>query len=83
MGMGLSISRSILQAHGGRLWATAKEGPGTMFHFTLPKYRKENPMRESSAVCLHLFFGPWLVHGDLRRRERSFACSWIRRILAI
>jgi PAS domain S-box-containing protein len=38
MGMGLSISRSILQAHGGRLWATANEGPGTSFHFTLPKY---------------------------------------------
>jgi PAS domain S-box-containing protein len=37
MGMGLSISRSILQAHGGRLWATAKDGPGTMFHFTIPK----------------------------------------------
>jgi PAS domain S-box-containing protein len=37
MGMGLSISRSILQTHGGRLWATAKEGPGTSFHFTLPK----------------------------------------------
>jgi PAS domain S-box-containing protein len=41
MGMGLSISRSILQAHGGRLWATAKDGPGTMFHFTLPKYQEE------------------------------------------
>ena len=41
MGMGLSISRSILQAHGGRLWATAKDGPGTMFHFTLPKYEEE------------------------------------------
>jgi PAS domain S-box-containing protein len=38
MGMGLSISRSILQAHGGRLWATANDGPGTSFHFTLPKY---------------------------------------------
>ena len=37
MGMGLSISRSILQAHGGRLWATAKDGPGTIFHFILPK----------------------------------------------
>ena len=41
MGMGLSISRSILQAHGGRLWATAKEGPGTIFHFTLPKHDNE------------------------------------------
>jgi signal transduction histidine kinase len=35
MGIGLSISRSIVQNHGGRLWATANEGPGTSFHFTL------------------------------------------------
>ncbi len=41
IGMGLSISRSILQAHGGRLWATAKDGAGTIFHFTLPKYHDE------------------------------------------
>jgi PAS domain S-box-containing protein len=41
MGMGLSISRSIVQAHGGRLWAEAKDGPGTLFHFTLPKSREE------------------------------------------
>ena len=37
MGMGLSICRSILQSHGGRLWATARDGSGTLFHFTLPK----------------------------------------------
>jgi len=43
MGMGLSISRSILQAHGGRLWATVNDGPGTSFHFTLPKYHDEEP----------------------------------------
>jgi len=43
MGMGLSISRSILQAHGGRLWATANDGRGTSFHFTLPKHHDEEP----------------------------------------
>jgi PAS domain S-box-containing protein len=43
MGMGLSICRSILQAHGGRLWAAAKDGPGTIFHFSLPKYEEEEP----------------------------------------
>ena len=41
MGMGLSISRSILQSHGGRLWAVGKDTLGTMFHFTVPKYREE------------------------------------------
>ena len=42
MGMGLSISRSILDRHAGRLWATANDGPGTSFHFTLPKYREQS-----------------------------------------
>ena len=36
MGMGLAISRSIINAHGGRLWATPNEGPGETFQFTLP-----------------------------------------------
>lgn len=36
LGIGLTLSRSIIEAHGGRLWATANPEGGTTFHFTLP-----------------------------------------------
>jgi signal transduction histidine kinase len=36
MGMGLSICRSIIEAHGGRVWGTANLPRGAVFQFTLP-----------------------------------------------
>jgi PAS domain S-box-containing protein len=36
MGIGLSVSRSIIEAHQGRLWATLNEGPGASFAFSIP-----------------------------------------------
>ena len=46
VGMGLSICRSIIDAHGGRLWADANEPRGAVFQFTLPGAEKEimNPL---------------------------------------
>ena len=41
LGMGLSICRSIIDAHGGRLWAEANELRGAVFQFTLPGVEKE------------------------------------------
>jgi PAS domain S-box-containing protein len=44
LGLGLSICRSIIESHGGRLWASANTTHGTVFQFTLPQH--------SDATCI-------------------------------
>jgi two-component system sensor kinase FixL len=43
MGIGLSICRTIIEAHGGRIWPDANDGGGTIFNFTLPFADLEDP----------------------------------------
>ena len=64
MGIGLSVSRSIIESHHGRIWATANEGPGATFAFAIPcRPARESPTdtKVSSTASLAV---PHPVPGD-------------------
>jgi signal transduction histidine kinase len=48
MGIGLSVSRSIIEKHGGRLWGEPNNGPGATFAFSIP--RDPNPATDAARV---------------------------------
>ncbi len=50
MGIGLSVSRSIIERHGGRIWASVNDGPGASFSFAVP--RSPNRSAEGGAAAL-------------------------------
>ena len=51
MGIGLSVSRSIIESHHGRLWAAPNDGPGATFSFSIPR-RSEGVFRDPSLGAI-------------------------------
>jgi two-component system, sensor histidine kinase and response regulator len=51
MGVGLSICRSIIESHGGRIWAEDNPGGGTVFRFTVPRTPAVAPVPEFAAIA--------------------------------
>jgi len=52
MGIGLSVSRSIIESHKGRLWAVLNDGPGVTFSFSVPRYSGEGAPAQDNSVAL-------------------------------
>ena len=52
MGIGLSVSRSIIESHSGRLWAQANDGPGATFSFSIPKYSGDESSPDNAGALL-------------------------------
>jgi hypothetical protein len=83
MGLGLAISRSLVEAQGGRLWATSEEGKGTTVHFTLPVAGEEqHDSTERSALVVDFGSGrsgPVDPDGDGLEPDRRVHCDGLRR----
>ena len=47
VGVGLTISRSLVQAHGGQMWVESELGQGSVFYFTLPLSEQRGQIKDS------------------------------------
>jgi C4-dicarboxylate-specific signal transduction histidine kinase len=54
MGIGLSVSRSIIESHHGRLWAGRNDGPGATFSFSIPCRREEGLTSDDNSLATRM-----------------------------